>query len=198
VDGRVARGEPTLAAILKSAADIASVEGLDGLSIARVAAAASVSKSGVFARFGSKEGLQLATVRYAGEVFARNVIEPAFNAAPGIERVRRLYEGWVSYSRTRVFPGGCFFFSVTAEFDARSGPVNVAVAAARDAWIRLQEQLISEAQQLGQLAAEPDAAQSAFELDALTCAANMNAVLFDDDTAYVRAERAITARLGAG
>lgn len=121
-------------AILRRAADIASEDGLEGLSIGRLAADLGVSKSGLFGYFGSKEELQLATIRIAASVYLDEVIQPALAVPPGLGRVRRLCDNWLSYSERRVFPGGCFFFTVTAEFDARPGRVRDAVAAAGLDW----------------------------------------------------------------
>src|SRR6266496_3907018 len=123
LDGRIERGAHTRHAILERAAAIASVEGLDRLSIGRLATELRASKSGVFAHFGSKEELQLATVQRAGEVFVAEVIAPALRAPGGLRRLWRLCDGWLDYSKRRVFPGGCFFVSVAAEFDARPGRV---------------------------------------------------------------------------
>src|SRR5262245_25733244 len=94
--------------ILRRAADIASQDGLEGLSIGRLAAELGVSKSGLFGYFGSKEELQLATIRSAKAVYLDEVVQPALAVPPGLERVRRLCESWLSYSQRRVFPGGCF------------------------------------------------------------------------------------------
>ena len=194
-DGRVARGEQTRAAVLERAMGIASVEGLEGLSIGRLAAELEISKSGVFARFGSKERLQLATVAAAREVFAEAVVRDAFTVAPGLERLWRLYEAWIDYSRRRVFPGGCFFFSAAAEYDARPGVVRDAVAAALRDWSALLERAAEDARQLGQLEPECDSRQLAFELAALGTEANARSVLHEDDSAYELARRGALTRL---
>jgi AcrR family transcriptional regulator len=194
-DGRVQRGEQTRAAVLTRAMDIASVEGLDGLSIGRLATELGVSKSGVFARFGSKEELQLATVGAAREIFVEHVVRPAFGSPPGVERLWRLCDRWLEYARGRVFPGGCFFFATAAEYDARPGRVRDAVAAALAEWAALLARAAEDARQLGELESTCDARQLAFELDALGVAANARAVLHDDDTAYDLARTGIRTRL---
>ena len=196
-DGRLARGERTRAAVLHRAADIASVDGLDGLSIGRLAADLAVSKAGVFAHFGSKEELQLATIRAAVDRFVVEVVAPALDAPDGIERLVALCDRWLTYSRTGVFPGGCFFFSVAAEYDARPGRVRDAIAAARRAWLGAYESVIGEAQRRGELDPDVDPAALAFEIDALGMAANLHAQLCDEPGAYDRARAAITARLRA-
>lgn len=196
LDGRVERGDQTRRAILDRAAAIASVEGLEGLSIGRLAIELQVSKSGVFAHFGSKEELQLATVRRAREVFVAEVIAPALRATAGLRRLWRLCDGWLDYSDRRVFPGGCFFASAVAEFDARPGRVRDAIAAAQRDWLHFLEESITKARQLGELELEPgtDARQLAFELDAFT-RATQDALLFDEHSVYTRARRAMLHRL---
>lgn len=120
-DGRVERGNQTRRAVLDRTMSIASVDGLEGLSLGKIAADLGLSKSGVFALFGSKEDLQLATVRAAVDVFRNEVVQPVHREPDGLSKVWRLCERWLGYSGRRVFPGGCFFYSVSAEFDARPG-----------------------------------------------------------------------------
>lgn len=185
------RDEGARQVILRRAADLASQDGLEGLSIGRLAAELGVSKSGLFGYFGSKEELQLATIRTAMSVYVAEVIEPALSVPPGLERVRRLCESWLSYSQRRVFPGGCFFFAVAAEFDARSGRVRDAVAAAGLDWIRFVTRTVEDARQLGELAGDTDADQLAFELISFMENANVVSLLHDDPGAYERARTAI-------
>lgn len=196
-DGRVARGERTRAAVLHRAADIASIDGLDGISIGRLAADLAVSKAGVFAHFGSKEELQLATIRAAVDRFVDEVVAPALDAADGLDRLVALCERFLSYSRSDVFPGGCFFFSVAAEYDAKPGRVRDEIAAARRTWLGAYEAVISSAQQRGELDATTDPAVLAFELDALGMAANLHAHLCDDPAVYDQARASMMARLRA-
>src|SRR5262249_51446805 len=103
--------ERTRTAILRRAADIASVEGVEGRTIGRAATDLGLSKSGLFGLFGSKEDLQLAAIAAAQEVFLDEVVRPAMTQQPGLARVRKLCANWLSYSRRRVSPGGCFFFT---------------------------------------------------------------------------------------
>ncbi|MET9930276.1 MULTISPECIES: TetR/AcrR family transcriptional regulator [unclassified Streptomyces] len=194
-DGRVERGNQTRRLVLGRTMDIASVEGLEGLSLGRIATELNLSKSGVFALFGSKEELQLATVRAAVSVFSHRVVAPLRDVPPGVVRVRALCGNWLAYSSERVFAGGCFFYAVSAEFDARTGPVHDAVARARREWVAYVERTLSEARAAGELAADLDVEQTAFEVIALMEAANAHSVLFDDPRAYDRAERGIAARL---
>jgi len=168
------QGARTRTAILQTAADLASVDGLDGLSIGRLAAELAMSKSGLFAHFGSKEELQLATVEEARQRYAREVIEPACAAGSGIIRLDALCEAFLSYLERAVFPGGCFFASAMAEFDSKApGPV-------RDR---------------GELRTGSDPQQLAFELEAALLSANWYFHLFSDATYLDRARRAVQARL---
>jgi len=178
VDGRLVRGDATRRTVLGHAADVASVEGLEGLSIGRLAADLELSKSGVFALFGSKEELQLAAVRFAGEIFADNVARPASEIEPGVARLRALCENWLDYSERRVFPGGCFFFNTGAEFDARPGRVHDAVAEAGRAFSGFITRTAQEAKDAGELRPDADVALLAFELHALGRAANADSVMY--------------------
>jgi AcrR family transcriptional regulator len=115
-DPRLPKGERTRQAILDRAAARASEHGLDSLSLGALAEELEMSKSGLFAHFGFKEELQLATVEHAREIFLTEVIEPALKLPQGIDRLRALCEAWVSYVERAVFPGGCFFSTTTPEF----------------------------------------------------------------------------------
>ncbi|WP_106185919.1 TetR/AcrR family transcriptional regulator [Umezawaea tangerina] len=189
VDGRIERGEQTRRLILRRAADISSVEGLEGLSIGRLATELEISKSGVFAHFGSKEELQLATVALATDIFVDRVVRPAFHGPAGLPRLRALCEGWLDYSERRTFPGGCFFAAVQPEFSSRPGRVRDAVAEAGTKWTAL----IRDAVAKSGLDDDPDLL--AFELIAFLEAANVQAVLHDAPGAYELARRAVDARL---
>ncbi|NEB82238.1 TetR/AcrR family transcriptional regulator [Streptomyces sp. SID14478] len=198
VDGRVARGNETRRRILRRTTDIASVEGLDALSIGRIATELKLSKSGVFTLFGSKEELQLATVRAAARIYEEKVVRPALESGPaGVGRLRRLCESWLEYSRERVFPGGCFFYGVLAEYDARQGAVHDALALAHRTWTGLVERCVQEACEAGDLRRDTDAAQLAFELIALMEMANAHSVMHDEQTAYRWARVGIATRLDA-
>ncbi|MFC5054456.1 TetR/AcrR family transcriptional regulator [Saccharothrix xinjiangensis] len=189
VDGRVERGEQTRRQILRRAAEIASVEGLEGLSIGRLATELEVSKSGVFAHFGSKEELQLSTVRAAAAIFVRQVVEPALAVPPGPGRLELLLDGWLAYSEGRTFPGGCFFYAVQAEFDARPGRVRDQVAELGARWHELVRDTAAA------VPGVPDPDQLAFELVAFLELANARSVLHDDPRAYDRARAAVRSRL---
>jgi AcrR family transcriptional regulator len=194
VDGRLVRGDQTRRAVLRRAVDIASVDGLEGLSIGRLAKDLEISKSGLFAHFGSKEELQLATVRAARSIYAEAVVVPALAVPPGLARVWTLSECWLDYSRRRVFPGGCFFAKTSHEFGARRGVVRDYLAEVNAEWMGLIEQTVAEAVDLGELAA--DSSALAFELNAFYDSANLASLLRSDhDTIYGQARASIRARL---
>jgi AcrR family transcriptional regulator len=184
VDGRLLRGDATRRAVLERAADVASIEGLEGLSIGRLATDLELSKSGVFALFGSKEELQLAAVRFASDVFAGNVTRPTLEVEPGIARLRVLCENWLDYSERRIFPGGCFFFNVGAEFDAQPGRIHDAIAKAGQAFSAFIARTAQEAKDAGELKLDADVALLAFELHALGRAANADSVMYGDLEPY--------------
>ncbi|MFF1792414.1 TetR/AcrR family transcriptional regulator [Kitasatospora sp. NPDC058243] len=196
-DGRVLRGEETRRAVLHRAVTIASVEGLGALSIGRLATDLGLSKSGVFAGFGSKEELQLATVRAARRIFADAVVAPVADTPPGLARARALCESWLAYSRARVFPGGCFFYEVTAEFDARPGAVRDALADCAREWRQVIADALAEARATGGLRPDTDLDDLAFALIALLETANSQAVLHDEDIPYQRAARLLLRLLRA-
>ncbi|MFE2328521.1 TetR/AcrR family transcriptional regulator [Streptomyces sp. NPDC059385] len=199
-DGRVERGNQTRRTVLDRTMSIASVDGLEGLSLGKIAADLGLSKSGVFALFGSKEDLQLATVRAAVDVFVEQVVRPVRADPAGLAKVWRVCELWLGYSGRRIFPGGCFFYSASAEFDSRPGPVRDEIAKARSDWTRYIERLLDEARQAGGFREGFDPAdvpQLAFEAIAMMELANAHSVLHEDPLAYERAGRGILGRLRA-
>jgi AcrR family transcriptional regulator len=177
----------TRGAILDRAVDLASSEGLEGLTIGRLARELDMSKSGLFAHFGSKEGLQLATVEAAAQRFLDDVVLPAQDAEEGAPRLRAYCESFVSYMERRVFPGGCFWSAAGTEFDDRPGPVRDAVQGAVAAWL-------DEIARQAKLAGVKDPRQLAFEVYAVGQGANTAHRLLGDDQAYARA-RATLRRL---
>jgi len=194
-DGRIERGNQTREAIMRLAAQTASVEGLENLSLGRLAAELDISKSGVFAVFGSKDELQLATIRAANSIFVEHVVRPALTTPPGIRRAWSLCEHWLTYSRTRVFPGGCFFFAVSAEYDARTGTIHDAIADQQKRWMQFFVQTLEEARDAGELTAPTDVNRLAFELIALLEMSNSLSVLHHDDSVYHTASLSILDRL---
>ena len=190
-------GERSRAAILEEATRLATVEGIDGLSIGRLAAAVGMSKSGLFAHFGSKEELQLATVDAAIELFDRLVLQPAAGASGGVDRLHRLVAGYLHYLEVDTFPGGCFFASVLAETDMQPGPVRDRLVAFLGDWLRRLEAAIRDAQADGVLDAGEDPAQLTFEIEAALFLANAQHVVARTTEPIDRARAAIDRRLVA-
>jgi AcrR family transcriptional regulator len=188
-------GERSRSAILHEAARLATVEGIDGLSIGRLAAAVGMSKSGLFAHFRSKEELQLATIDTAGALFAQYVVEPALAAPTGIERLRQLAENFLRHVEDDVFPGGCFFASVAAELDTRPGPVRDKAIEVVEDWATLLEGAVRDAQAEGAIDAAEDSEQLVFELNSYLLLANAHFVVSRQPEALDRARRALDRRL---
>jgi AcrR family transcriptional regulator len=193
----VRKGERTRSAILDVAARLATEEGLEPLSIGRLAEALELSKSGLFAHFGSKLELQLATVDHAARVFTAEVIEPARAAPRGVARVWALFDRMLSYSHRQVFPGGCFFAATSSEFNNRPGPVRDRIAETMRAWLGYLERAVEQAQEAGELERSTSARELAFQLDAFAQAANARFQLFGDEAVFDEARRAIRERLEA-
>ncbi len=172
-------------AILERAVEVASEEGLEGLTIGRLSSELGLSKSGLFGHFGSKEELQLAAVDAASAIFVREVIEPALSEPEGAPRLRAFCESWVGYLERKVFTGGCFFAAASAEFDGRPGPVRDKLARRPEACCsaRLEKQ--------AKLAGVEDPDQLVFEVSSLVQGANAAYQLFGDERAFARARTAI-------
>ncbi len=192
-----ADGERSRTAILTAAAELATVEGLDGLSIGRLAEHVGMSKSGVFAHFRSKEELQLATVDTAREIYDREVTQPALDTPEGVARVYALCDAFFSHLERSVFPGGCFFVSAASELEAKPGPVRDYVKKIYSELLDGFSGAIRRAQELGELDPAADTAQLLFELDSLLLMANISLVFFGDRTAIDRARAAVRSRLVA-
>jgi AcrR family transcriptional regulator len=189
------KGQRTKTAILETAVHISSAEGLEGLTIGRLAAELSMSKSGLFAHFGSKEELQVATVEAARSIFIAEVIKPAFKADAGILRLWKLCDTWLSYVQTGVFRGGCFFAAAASEFDSRPGPVRDRIAAIMKEWLTVLADSVKAAQRAGHLGTNTNPTQMAFEFNSLELGANWAYQLYQDKQAFVRAREAILDRL---
>ena len=190
-------GERSRSSILGEAARLATVEGIGGLSIARLADAVGMSKSGLFAHFGSKEELQLATIETASSVFAAQVVEPALRAGSGIERLRRLVHGYLSYVEVDTFPGGCFFASVLAEVDMQPGAVRDRLVGFLADWMDRLETAVRDAQAEGAIDPAENPGQIAFEVEAALLLANAQYVVTRTQEPLERARRAIERRLAA-
>jgi AcrR family transcriptional regulator len=190
-------GERSRGAIVAEASRLSTVEGFEGLSIARLADAVGMSKSGLFAHFGSKEDLQLATIDAATDVFTERVLDPAEKPADALGRLRRLYMSYLRYLETETFPGGCFFASALAEVNTRPGPVRDRLVAFFGDWMGRLEAAVRDAQADGAIEAGEDAAQLAFEIEAALLLANAQYVVARTSEPIKRAEAAIERRLAA-
>jgi AcrR family transcriptional regulator len=189
------KGQRTRNAILETAAALATEEGLEPLSIGRLAEATGMSKSGLFAHFGSKEELQLATVEHAAKLFVAEVIEPARSAPRGLARVWAVCDHMIEYAERQVFPGGCFFAATSFEFNNRPGPVRDRIQEMIQSWLSYLEHAVEQAQETGELNPEASAREIAFQLDAFAQAANAQYQLFRDDGVFDEARRAVRQRL---
>ena len=191
------KGKLTREAILLEAVHLASVHGLEGLSIGQLAEATGLSKAGLFAHFGSKEELQLATVETARERFVAAVLEPVKDLPKGLPRLRGLLESWLAYGPSGLFRGGCFFAAASTEFDGRPGPVRDRVQATMKDWSGLLRHAVREAVAEGHLRPDADPVLLGFEFLALAMAANNAYQLHDDPRAFDLARRAFAARIEA-
>ncbi|MFI0243045.1 TetR/AcrR family transcriptional regulator [Streptomyces sp. NPDC016845] len=182
-DRRLLRGARSRRTILRRAVDVASLDGLDGLSFGALATDLGISKSGVQTLFGTKEKLQLETVKCADDAFVEAVVRPSHAAPHGAPRLRALVEAWIVYAAEPLFAGGCFWAANLTSFDSRPGPVHDALFAGRRRWSTL---LADELHHAG----TADAELAAFQLDAVLLA--VNTALRCGDEAVVERARAVT------
>jgi len=196
IDRRRVRGDESRRVVLDHAVQSATVDGLDGLTIGRLADASGHSKSGIATLFGSKEQLQLAAVAAAREVFIDTVTTPARARTPrGLARVCALLSDWLTYSRERVFRGGCFFAAASVEFAAKPGAVRDAIVAADQEWEDYLTASLGHAMADGELPLLDDARQLTFEFVSLLESANTRSLLHESAEPYERAEVALRSRL---
>jgi AcrR family transcriptional regulator len=190
-------GIRTRKAILREAVSLATIEGLEGLSIGELAKALGISKSGLYAHFGSKEGLQLATIDEAERLFNLEVIDPSMDVpGDGLPRLLAVCDRYFEHLRRHTFPGGCFFASAVLEMGTRPGPVKDRLRAFQQRFSGLILRYAQQAQALGQLPAGEDITLLAFELNGIILAANANFVMTDDPATLSIAQRAVHWRLG--
>ena len=191
-------GAATREAILRLAADQATVDGLEGLSIGQLAATLDMSKSGLFAHFGSKKLLQLATIEDARKRYVEAVLIPALAAPRGIRRLDALCDSFLSYVERSVFPGGCFFAAAMAEYGGKEpGPVRDTIADCQRQWTTTLERAAVDGRERGELTAACEPEQLAFELEAALLSANWYFHLHAEAGYLDRARRAIRSRLEA-
>lgn len=191
-------GEQTYAAILDTAVRLASIEGLGAITIGRLADEVGVSKSGLYAHFGSKQRLELDIIQAARDIFEREVMQPALAADEGLPQLEQICASYLSYIERRVFPGGCFFAGMLAEFDARSGTAaHDEVASDQRGWTELLESFATTARDHGHLRPTVDIPQLVFDLTAAVELANYYYVLFNDPEVLDRARTSIHTALTA-
>lgn len=183
-------------AIVNRAVDVASVDGLEGVTIGRLAGDLTMSKAGVIGHFGTKETLQLAALDVAIERFRNAVWEPVAHHDPGIERLRALCDSWQRYCDSDIFPGGCFLTAASFEFDDREGPVRDKIADMLKRWHGVLRAEVQTAVKAGDLPKDTDPDQVAFELEAITVGANQARRLHRDPKATARAKTAIARVIG--
>ncbi len=181
----------TRAAVTQAAVDRASVEGLEGLTIGGLAGETEMRKSSVFSLFGSKEELQRAALEAAVEQFKREVWVPVADQEPGLPRLLALCDSWLDYHRRGVMPGGCFLTTATIEYDARPGPLRDQIAATMKQWLGVLEREAATAAEAGDLPADIDPTDVAFELNALAAAASYGFQLWRDPEVFDRALRSM-------
>ena len=184
-------GERSRRTILAAAARLATVEGIEGLSIGALAKDIGMSKSGLYAHFKSKEELELATIETAAAIFDSEVLQPAARAHAGTQRLGALVDAFLSHVERRVFPGGCFFAAVAAELDTRPGPSRDRVVQVLDQWQSLLRQCILNAQASGEIDPKAGVAQAAFEIQAMLLAGNCQFVMTNDPLRLSQARRGV-------
>ena len=192
---RTKQGEQTRLLILRAAVSMASSEGLESLTIGKLAAELKMSKSGLFAHFKSKEDLQLSTFNEACVIFNEEIIQPALKMRKGVERLWTLCKVWLEYGDRAVFFGGEFFTNVAAEYDGRQGPMRDIVAKTMRDWLRYMERLLRESIETGELKSDTDAEQIAFEFNALFYGASLAFQLNMDHTTGERMKKAVRDKL---
>ncbi len=187
----MSRGTETREAILDHAVRLASEVGLEGLTIGRLASALDLSKSGLFAHFGSKDELQVQVLDRAAARFADVVVRPALAAPRGEARLRALFERWLRWPREVPQPGGCIFVQAAAELDDRPGAARDRLVALERDWLAVIARVVRGAQAEGQLRPDLDPEQVAFELHAVMLACHHASRLLRDRNAVERARRAL-------
>jgi AcrR family transcriptional regulator len=186
----------TRASIVRRAADVGSVEGLEGITIGRLAGDLGLSKAGVIGHFGTKEELQLATLELGAELFRERVWVPARDHEPGMPRLIAICEAWCGYLENAPLPGGCLIATASVEFDSRSGRVHDAVAKFAQQWRDALVHDIRIAVERGDLPADSDVDQIAFTLEALAAGMQPARMLQGDMSVAERCLRAMLATLG--
>jgi AcrR family transcriptional regulator len=194
-DRRTEKGRTTQQTILARAVDLASREGLEGISIGRLASDLHMSKSGLIAHFGSKEALQLATIETACTIYNSEIVQPALLRPRGLDRLRDLCDRWLTYHAADMLSGGCFFLAVSSEFDSREGPVRHRIKHTMSQWLRLLKRELYSASKNREISQRTDITQIAFEINSIGHGANWAYQLYGDRSVFEKARVAIGAIL---
>jgi AcrR family transcriptional regulator len=182
VDGRRARGDATRRMVARAAARIATVEGLDSITVGGLASVTGVSKSGILTVFGTREAIQIAAVAEARRLYQEWVVLPAWSEPAGLARLTALIEHWVTYTKADVFPGGCFISATSVEYGHRDGPVAESVQRLKREWLDLLEAELAAAD-------SKNPADDAFRIDSYLCMGNTRWQLYGDASEIDRAGR---------
>ncbi len=180
------KGQQTKQAIVDAALGLAEQIGLEGLSIGALAEITRMSKSGVFAHFGSREELQISVIRAYYQRFSDEVFYPAMNAPRGLPRVRALFDNWMKRVAIEI-QSGCIFISGAVEFDDRPGAVRDALASSVQTWLAAMHRAVEQAKETGHLVPDADEAQMAFEIHGLILALHYEARFLKNSAAIARA-----------
>jgi len=193
------KGQQTKQAIIDAALGLATQIGIEGLSIGALAEVMRMSKSGVFAHFGSREELQISVIREYHDRFEQEVFYPAMQQSRGLPRLRTMFANWMTRTSTEI-DSGCLYISGAVEFDDRPGPVRDALASSVNTWLQAILRAVMLAKQSGHLQSDADEHQMAFEIHALILALHYEARFLKSPTSIARANKGfenIVARYGA-
>ena len=188
----MSKGTDTRARIVETAMRSASVEGIEGITLGKVAADVGMSKSGLFAHFDSKEALQVDVLNAAAEKFTQVVVKPAFKAPRGEPRLRSLFEHWLEWERLDSLPGGCVFMHAAAELDDRPGPARDALVEWQRRWLDTLARAVQIAVDAGHFREDVDPAQLAFQLFGIVLVYYHSARLLRDPNARAKADAAFS------
>lgn len=186
----MSKGDETRERIVERAFRLASRDGLSGLSIGKLASELGLSKSGLFAHFGSKEGLELEVLKAAAERFTEQVMKPAFTAPRGVARLRKLFKGWLSWANDPAQPGGCVIFAASAELDDTEGPQRDFLASTQQGLLAALAKAARLAIEAGEFRRDLDCDQFAFEMLGVVYAHHHARRLLRDPKAELRAKNA--------
>lgn len=193
----MAKGEKTKDKILEQAASLASICGLEDMSIGKLAKATGLSKSGLFAHFNSKEKLQTQVIQWVARMFAERVMKPSFKEARGIPRIRAIFENWKDWIEGDALPGGCVMIASSTEFDDKPGAVRDEIVNMMDELLQSLTRTARIAIEEGHFKADTDPRQFAFEFESLLHGFHLLHRLLKDPDARERSDLALERLLEA-